>query len=108
MDHVEEGGDVIRAPVLVLEVVRVFPDIEAENGRPVERERCVLVGRRFEAQTGAVDRQPGPSAPKHAQGRLGEFLAEVVEAAELVFDRSCEGLVGRLFSFFLSNCQKRA
>jgi hypothetical protein len=49
-DHVPEGGDVVRTAVLVVEVVGVLPDIEAEDGLALDagdglaHERAVLVG----------------------------------------------------------------
>src|SRR5204863_8782493 len=50
--------DVVRAPVLVLEVVGVLPDVHAEErGLPVG-DRRVLVGRGDDRESGAVVHEP--------------------------------------------------
>ena len=51
VDDVPPRVDVVRALVLVLEVVRVLPDVDAEQRRRARRDRVVLVG-------GADDREP--------------------------------------------------
>merc|ERR1719240_2202443 len=64
VDHVEEGTDVLRAPVLVLEVVGVLPDVDAHDGHEAVaiHEGVVLVGS-GDDRDGAVlgNREPGPS-----------------------------------------------
>src|SRR5258708_321784 len=43
VEGVEPGGDVVRALVLVLQVVRVLPDVDSENRRQVFHVGAVLV-----------------------------------------------------------------
>src|SRR4051794_27778099 len=46
VDHVPPGGQVIRTPVLVLQIICVLPHIAAEHRRLALHDRAVLVGRR--------------------------------------------------------------
>src|SRR3546814_2787056 len=67
VDHVVERADVVRTTVLVLQVVGVFPHVQAED-RGVARadalhERVVLVGAALDRQlTGLVPAQPRTAA----------------------------------------------
>src|SRR5207253_4791368 len=55
-------GEVVRALVLVLEVVRVLPDVVAEErGLPLH-ERRVLVGRALDRELAAAQEEPRPAA----------------------------------------------
>lgn len=40
---VEESGDVIRTPILVIEVICVFPNVDAQNGDSTVHEWTILV-----------------------------------------------------------------
>src|SRR5690349_3808261 len=80
--HVPPGAHVVGAAVLVLEVIRVLPDVAAEHGRLAGHEWAVLVGRAFDGErAAAVERQPAPSAAEPARARLGELLLELREPA---------------------------
>ena len=79
-------GDVIRPLVLVLQVVGVLPDVEAE-------ERCAAVNStacpdwvwiRFSIP--AVEDEPGPAAAEYVRARPGEVVLERGEAAEVGID----------------------
>src|SRR5690606_24619716 len=67
VDHVVERADVVRATVLVFQVVGVLPHVQAED-RGVARadalhERAVLVGAALHRElAGLVDAQPRPAA----------------------------------------------
>ena len=71
VDDVPERVDVVRTPVLVLEVVGVLPDVDAQQGGLAVRDRAVLVGGRDQGESGAVVHQPRPAG------------AELVDAAVL-------------------------
>src|SRR4051794_14987108 len=58
--HVPPGRDIVRPPVLVLQIVGVLPDIEAEDRLLAVHERVVLVRRAHDRQLAAVADQPGP------------------------------------------------
>src|SRR5437764_9676198 len=95
VDHVPPRRDVLRPAVLVLEVVGMFPDVEAEDRRAPLHERAVLVGRGLDAQrSAAVQGEPGPAAAEAARGRLGELVLERVEAADGLGDRLSQRAAG--------------
>src|SRR5690606_8201206 len=91
VDHLEERGDVVRAAVLVLQVVRVLPHVQAQD-RGVARadvlhQRVVLVGGVLHGHLAVgIHGQPGPAAAEAALGGLGELLLELVVAAQLARD----------------------
>src|SRR3954449_6445337 len=75
VDHVPPRRDVLRPAVLVLEVVGVFPDVEAEDRRAPLHERAILVGRGLDAQrAAAIQCEPGPAAAEAARSRPGELV----------------------------------
>src|SRR5215218_273358 len=61
IDHVPPGLEVLGAPVLVLEVVRVLPDVVAEDRLVGLEDRRVLVRRRVHREAGPVVDQPRPA-----------------------------------------------
>src|SRR6202030_500085 len=81
VDHVPPGFDIIGPAVLVIQVVGVLPNIDAENRCITVHERTVLVRRRddFELATLVLD-QPRPTAAETADARGGQFLLESIEA----------------------------
>src|SRR2546423_3227164 len=70
VDGVEPGRDVVRALVLVLEVVRVLPHVHAEDRGHPFHVRAVLVGvaldRELAARVGYEPSQPLPNWPTAA------------------------------------------
>src|SRR3954454_13638754 len=84
---------VVRALVLVLEVVGVLPDVDAEEWRLPGGDRRVLVGRArdLEAAARPVVDEPGPAASELPDARCVHLLLELVEAAERLLDRAGEG-----------------
>src|ERR1700730_13865135 len=75
VEGVEPGGDVVRPLVLVLEVVGVLPDVDAEDGGQALHVWAVLVGVALDGHLAVlVDDQPGPSAAELTQARLLELL----------------------------------
>src|SRR6478736_1072352 len=68
VDDVPDRLEVRRALVLVLQVVGVFPDIDAENRRTAAvHERAVLVRRADDCQLAILNDQPGPAGAKAAR-----------------------------------------
>ena len=62
----------VGAPVLVLEIVGVLPDIDAEERRLAGGEWRVLVRQRRDGELpAAVERQPGPAAAEDSAGPPG-------------------------------------
>src|SRR6266446_2315273 len=85
--HVPPGFDIIGPAVLVVEVIRVLPDIHAENRLVAFHEWTVLVGRRDDLELAAlVFDQPRPATAEAADASGGEFFLERVETAKRGLD----------------------
>src|SRR5262249_50199161 len=83
VDDVPPRIDVVGALVLVLQVIRVLPDIDAEDRRLALHVGAVLVGARLDGQlAGGIADQPGPAAAEAAQGGFLDLGLEVIEAGE--------------------------
>src|SRR5947209_966618 len=86
-DDVPPRLQVLRAAVLVREVVRVLPDVVAEDRRLTGRDRAVLVRRARHIQLAAVEHEPGPTRAELVRSGRLELLLEVVERPERARDR---------------------
>src|SRR5438270_2749177 len=85
---VEPGRDVVRALVLVLEVVGVLPHVDAEDRGHAVHVGAVLVGITLDGELAAFVRdQPRPAAAELADRGLLQLLLEGVVAAERAVDR---------------------
>src|SRR3972149_4270567 len=82
VDDVPPGGDVVGPAVLVVEVVGVLPDVDAEDRRLALGERAVLVRRRHDGEAGAAPDEPAPAAAEAGDPGLAQLLLEGVEAPE--------------------------
>src|SRR5215210_6059918 len=82
VDDVPPRADVIGPAVLVLEVIRVLPHVEAEDRLLAFHQRTVLVRRALDDQLAACVDQPGPAAAEAGHASLRELLLEAVERAE--------------------------
>src|SRR5947207_8756718 len=88
VDRVEPGRNVVRALVLVLEVVSVLPHVNAEDRGHAIHVRAVLVGVALDRQLAArVGDEPPPAAPELTDRGLRELLLERVVRAERAVDR---------------------
>src|SRR5206468_1122140 len=83
-------GQVVGPAVLVLEVVRVLPDVDAEERRLPIGDRTVLVRRRHDGQAGAVPDEPGPAAAEALDPSVVHLLLKRLEASENGGDRFSE------------------
>src|SRR5690554_1285811 len=95
VDDLEERGDVVRAAVLVLQVVGVLPHVQAQDGgvarADVLHQRVVLVGTVLHCQLAvAVHGQPGPAAAETPLGGGGELLLERVEPPQVAVDAAAD------------------
>src|SRR5438034_2033470 len=71
VDHIEPGGDIIGSLVLVLEVIGMLPNIDAQQRLLALAQRRVLVWHRFNLQFPAILYQPGPAAAKNFRRGFG-------------------------------------
>src|SRR5579859_4733195 len=87
VDGVEPGRDVVRALVLVLEVVGVLPHVDAEDRGHALHVRAVLVGVALDRELAArVGDQPRPAAAELADSGLLQLLLEGVVPPEGAVD----------------------
>src|ERR1043166_8768038 len=81
--HVPPCFDVIGSAVLVLEVVSMFPNIEADNRCVAIHQRTILIRRRHHFEfTALIFDQPNPTAAKSTRPPGREFFLERIDAAE--------------------------
>src|SRR6266567_4544705 len=83
---VDHGLRVIGAAVLIIEVVRVLPDIDRQEGRLSADERHFGVGGAHDLERIPVNDEPGPSAAELLHRGGDEFLLDGVETAEFRLD----------------------
>src|SRR5262249_56234653 len=62
--------DVVGAAVLVLQVIRVLPDVDAEHRRLAVHHRIVLVRRALDGNLAALVHHPRPAPAQAADPRL--------------------------------------
>ena len=84
--------DVLRAAVVVVEVVRVLPDVDAQQRRQAVGDRGVLVGRRDDQHARAVVHEPRPAGAERAHRRRLHRLLEDGDGAERLLDARCSSL----------------
>src|SRR5580692_8838243 len=86
VNGIPPGFDVIRPAILVLQVIGVLPDIEAEHGLAAVEDGIVLIGAGFNDQLAVANQQPGPAGAKAGGGGLTKLGFEVREAAKGTLD----------------------
>src|SRR5215831_19513349 len=74
--------DMVGTEILVIEVVRVLPDVDREQRDLAARERQLGVGRRSHLELVVVQHEPGPAAPELLDRSVGEYALERVEPAK--------------------------
>src|SRR4051812_9104879 len=94
VDHVPERVQVVRAAVLVLQVVGVLPHVGAQQRRLAGRHRVVLVRRARHRQARAIVDQPRPAGAELVHAGVLELGLEVGEGAERGVDRLRQRAVG--------------
>src|SRR6266446_10453725 len=77
VDHIPPSFDVIGPAVLIVQIVRVLPNVYAQNRLVPLHERIVLVGRRDDFElTALVFDQPSPTTAETADASSGKFFLE--------------------------------
>jgi hypothetical protein len=95
--NIPDSREVLRLAVLVLQVVRVLPGVNAEDGAELADHR-VLVGVCLDADVAGLHvlHQPGPAGALDAGERGVELALQLVERAVGVGDLLGESAGGRL------------
>src|SRR5215210_1462469 len=95
VDRVPPGRQVVGAPVLVLQVVGVLPDVDAQERRRAIHQRAVLIGLADDVELAVLGDQPAPAGAEQVGGRVGELFLERPEVAERLEDGVAERAGGR-------------
>src|SRR5262249_33564667 len=71
VDDAPEGRDVAGTAILVVEVVRVLPDVEPEERHVAVHDRAVLIRGRLPLEAGPIPAEPRPAGAEatHRRGR---------------------------------------
>src|SRR5919206_1548870 len=83
---IQESGDEFLAPVLVIEVIGVLPDIAGEKRMPPGNYGRFAIGRGDPPKLTGIHNQPSPAAPETVHSRLDELLPESAEIAEITLN----------------------
>jgi hypothetical protein len=101
IDDIPEGGDVVGAAVLVVEIIGVLPDIEADDGFAfntcdgLAHDGAVLVGGGADGELlVGSDHEPSPAGAEAGGAGLGELFFKFIEAAKHGGDRLGELALG--------------
>src|SRR6478609_7394700 len=91
----DEGLDVVRASVAIVDVVGVLPHVDREKGLGAVLHRQVGVGGLHDLESRTVVDEPGPTGTELRRGRFGELVGEVAVGTEGGVDGIAHG-AGRL------------
>src|SRR5262245_52660952 len=90
IDHIPKGSDVIRPTVLILQIVGMFPNVEAEDrliaaaASSGSHDRAILVRGAFNDELARlVDGEPSPAAAEARGSSFGEVFFEMVPAHQV-------------------------
>src|ERR1700730_13846882 len=73
IDDVPPCGDVVRPPVLILQVVGVLPTIQSQDGLVMEGDERVLVGCRVDGQLSVFHQEPSPARTETSDSGRGKL-----------------------------------
>src|SRR6267142_4474265 len=95
VDDVPPCVDVVGTAILVLQIVRMLPHVDAEDDVLSFHERTVLVRAALDHELAALADTPRPSAAEASDAGFLHFFFELVEAAERRVDRIGDGAARR-------------
>jgi hypothetical protein len=78
---VDHRGQIIRAAVLIIEIIGVFPDVQRQKGLEAVSDRRIGIGRFDNLQLPVVEYEPGPAAAELGCTRCFKLFREFVVAA---------------------------
>ena len=90
----EEGGDVVRTAILVVEIVSVLPHVHGEQGLLTVGQGQIGVAGFGHLEGAIVEHQPGPAAAELGGTCSLELLNKSFEAAEIGSDLVSQGARG--------------
>src|SRR5690606_39108174 len=83
-EMLKEGSDVVRATILVVEIIGMLPHVDREERYLPVRDRRIRIGRLGYAELVAFQDEPRPTAAELSHRGCGELFGEGIEAAEPV------------------------
>src|SRR5690606_7548197 len=91
IDDIENGFQVSRALVLVLQVIGVFPHIDPQNRRAFHfsniKQRVILVGCRSYLQfAGTINNKPSPPGTEPGSTCFLQFFLQLIKRTESLVD----------------------
>src|ERR1700730_16960299 len=87
VDGVPPGGHVVRALVLILQVIGVLPDVDAHDRHAALRDGVVLVREAADRELVARQVEPAPTTAELPDGRLRKGVLEGREVPKGLVDR---------------------
>src|SRR5713226_3121546 len=89
IDDVPPGFDVITAQILIFQIVRVFPNVQTQDGLATtsEQVRRVLIRRGVDGQFSISYHQPSPARTKAAQSGSRKFILKSGQRPKRRVDR---------------------
>jgi len=91
VNHIPNRAKVLRLPVLVLQVVRMLPRINPQQG-PILSDNRILVRIRLDPNPPRLRilHQPRPPTPLNARQRRVHLLLQLIHTAIALIDRLCK------------------
>src|ERR1700722_5137686 len=82
---VDQRIDMVRALVLVIKVVRMFPNVDRQQRLQASRDRRIGVGGFYDLELGTPPPPPGPAASKLGDRVIRQLFLAGVDASECGF-----------------------
>src|SRR5262245_25825516 len=89
-EMVEKGLEVFRAGVAIVDVVAVFPHIDAEDRRGAVHQGVLAIRGLGDLELAVLDGEPGPTRAELGYTRLHKIAAHFVEAAKVLVDHGLQ------------------
>ena len=83
VDHTEPVVDICGPQVIMLEIIRVFPDVNVQDESPEMDDRSILVRGRHDPESSAVGDEPCIAGTKDRKSSVFKLRAKILRAAEL-------------------------
>lgn len=96
VDYAEPVVNIIRSKIIVLQVIRMFPDVDTKHRTYAQSDGCILIRCCNDFESAPVKHEPGVSGAEDGECGLFESLLELIESAKADVN-GCQKISGRLF-----------
>src|ERR1700722_6548605 len=79
----EERLEVIGAPVAIVDIIRMLPDVAAEDRSSAVDQRILAVRRLRDGELAVLDREPAPAGAELGDAGLNEIFLELCDRADV-------------------------